>query len=79
MELPRPSSIAWAGIIVGVAAYDYLCPEGELLSERVDAGLENNRLITNLAIGTVALHLLNVLPPKLDPLHIISQLKTPRQ
>lgn len=58
---------AWAGLAAGVVAYDLLCPEGQMLSEGVDRGLEQHRLATGLAVGVTALHLLNVFPQNLDP------------
>ena len=68
----RPSTKAWLGLGVGVAAYDILAPSGETLSERVDTALEGSpikRALTLGAIGVTALHLSNVLPEKYDPFH----------
>lgn len=58
---------AWAGIAVGVLAYELACPDGELLSEGVDRALERHRIATTMAIGVTALHLLNMLPERIDP------------
>lgn len=64
----RPSSVAWAGILGAVAVYELLAPNNETLSHRVDSGLEGrNRYITAGAIGVTALHLLNLIPDKIDP------------
>ena len=60
---------AWAGLAVGVLAYEVLAPDGELMSEGVDRALERHPLITTLAIGATALHLLNILPERIDPFH----------
>lgn len=68
MEL-SPSSKAWIGLGLGVAAYDVFAPKGETLSEGVDRALEHERY-RYLALGGVAitaLHLLNVLPEQYDP------------
>ena len=59
----------WALIGGIVAAHEIACPSGELLSEGADKALERHPVLTTLAIGTVALHLANLLPSKLDPLH----------
>lgn len=40
MERPRASTIGWGVLISSVAAYEYFAPDGELLSERFDSGLE---------------------------------------
>lgn len=70
---------AWIGLAAGVVAYDILCPEGEMLSEGVDRGLEANRTATIAAVGVTALHLLNVLPPSVDPFSLgLSGLKRMR-
>jgi hypothetical protein len=66
----RPAGKAWLGLAAGVLAYDLLCPEGETLSEGVDRGLENHRLATGVAIGTVTLHLMNLWPQHVDPLSL---------
>lgn len=77
MERPRPSTIAWGTVAAGIAAYDFMCPEGETMSERVDSWLENPRTRI-LAIGAVAItasHLLNLLPERIDPFHRLTELK----
>lgn len=73
MRKPEVSTVAWAGLIAGVAAYDMLAPDTQMLSERVDRGLERHPLVTTLAIGATALHLLNVLPEKIDPIHQVAE------
>lgn len=75
MERPKPSSIAWGAIAAGVTAYDMLCPKGDTLSEAADRGLERHPIATRLAIGTVALHLLNAIPERLDPIHYLIKIK----
>lgn len=78
MERPKPSTLAWGGLIAGVAAYDILCPEGETLSERLDPLLENKftKPLVIGAVGITALHLTNILPPNLDPFHRLTSLKS---
>lgn len=60
---------AWLGIAAAVTAYEFLCPEGELLSEGADRAIDKHPVLVPLAIGVVALHLANVLPAHIDPLH----------
>lgn len=75
MERPRPSTLAWAGLVGGVVAYDVLCPKNETLSERLDPVLESapGRAFLYTAIGTTALHLTNLLPDRYDPFNRASQ------
>ena len=77
MERPKPSTLAWTGLAVGVAAYDFLCPPGETLSEGVDRALETRvgRVLALGGIAIVASHLANMLPERYDPLHQLTKLK----
>ena len=59
---------AWAILATGVAVYELTCSEDQLLSVIVDEWLETHPIATRLAISTVALHLLNILPWYIDPL-----------
>lgn len=75
----KPSKLAWAGLVAGVAAYDVFCPSGETMSEGIDRGLESKyRHLIKLGIGMTALHLVNVLPPAIDPLHQLTNIKSRR-
>lgn len=69
--------IMWGAIIGGVLAYEYLCDEGQMLSEVCDRALEKPvvRELTAFAIGSTALHLLNVMPPQIDWIHRLGELK----
>ena len=76
LQVRRPPSIdvrrgdkAWIGVGVGVLAYQLSAPQDELMSEAMDRYLEAHPWITNAAVAAVALHLLNRLPLRLDPLH----------
>lgn len=60
---------AWVGLGLLISAYELACPVGETLSEGIDAALERHRSLTIAAIGVTALHLLNVLPARVDPFH----------
>lgn len=76
MERPKPNNIAWGILISEVILYDYLAPPSQTLSEAVDVALDRHPVITTLAIGVTALHLLNVFEQvglqRLDPIHLIA-------
>jgi hypothetical protein len=61
------AAIGWAALAAGVFAWDMLAPR--TLSEGVDDALERNKTLTYAAVGTVAAHLLNLLPESVDPIH----------
>lgn len=73
------STIAWGVLAAGVATYDALCPHGQTLSEGVDRAIEKHPVLTILAVGAVALHLLNVYEhyglERLDVIHKLAELK----
>lgn len=72
----RPSTAAWTSIGVGVVAYDLLCPQGEQLSQRMDEWLEKHPT-RSLALGITAMtamHLLNMLPERIDPIHHLAMI-----
>lgn len=77
MEKPRPATIAWTSLAIGVTAYDLLCPTGETLSEGVDRALETKtgKVLAIGAIAITATHLANVLPQRCDPLHHMTKWK----
>jgi len=64
----KPSDRAWLFLSGGVVAYEVLALDGELMSEAVDRYLETRPWLTRAVILTVAAHLLNLLPQRLDPL-----------
>ncbi|TDP29777.1 DUF7427 family protein [Nocardia ignorata] len=57
----------WLVLAGAVTALEVVAPEGELLSEGVDRGLEQHPLLVRTAIIITAAHLLNLLPEKIDP------------
>ncbi|WOI85954.1 DUF7427 family protein [Rhodococcus qingshengii] len=83
MKRPKfeAADAAWAGIAVGVLAYDYLCPPGKTLSERMDTYLEHphGKYAAYAAIGVTALHLANVYDRLgikwADPFHQATKMK----
>lgn len=61
----------WAVLIGGVILWDYFAPE--TLSGAVDRALESHRAVTIGAIAITGAHLLNILPPELDPIHQLAE------
>lgn len=57
----------WTALAGVVTALEIVAPEGELLSEGVDRGLERHPLLVRAAIVITAAHLLNLLPERVDP------------
>lgn len=60
----------WAVIGIAVAYHEITCNEGQLLSEVVDRAIDKgpiSRAVVFLAVSVTAGHLLNLLPPKVDP------------
>lgn len=77
MERPRPSTVAWTAVIGSIAAYDFLCPQGEQLSERADEWIEHpvKRRLLELGMAAVALHVCNRVPERYDVIHHLASLK----
>lgn len=61
---------AWCLLAAGVVVFDILAAPGDTLSEQVDVWLVEHPVVTTAVVATVSLHLLNVLPPSFDPLHV---------
>lgn len=60
---------AWIFLGSMILAYETFCPPGELLSEGVDRALLRSPRATRLAVTITALHLLNLIPERVDPYH----------
>lgn len=77
MERPRPSTLAWGGVVGGILAYDLLCPKGEQLSERADEWVEHpvKRRLIEAGMALVALHVCNRIPDRIDPIHRLASLQ----
>lgn len=69
-----PAKAVWLGIGAIVLAHDVLCRDGDTLSEAVDSALESHKAITLGAIAITAMHLANLLPEKIDPIHQFAEL-----
>lgn len=67
---------SWLAIGAFVAVHELACPDGELLSQGVDKAIEKHPVLTTLAVGGVALHLINAIPEKYDPIHQLVNLRT---
>lgn len=68
----RASDRAWIILAAGIATYEVVAQPDELLSEAVDRYLEARPWFTRLLVAVVSAHLLNLIPPKIDPLHRIA-------
>lgn len=72
-SLTAKRAIKWG--IAAITAYEIACPSGETISEGVDELIEKHPLLTRVVIGYTALHMMNLLPEKLDLFHQVSRLK----
>ena len=73
----RQSEKAWLALAAGVTVYEVMCDDGETLSEYLDPLYEHpvKRAFVIGVIGTTALHLMNMLPERVDPFHYATLLK----
>jgi hypothetical protein len=60
---------AWACLGLVIVVYEIVAPENELLSEVVDRFLVSHPIVTRTIVIGLALHLINLLPEQIDPLH----------
>lgn len=63
----RPADRAWLTLAAGVAAWDALCPRGEMLSEASARYTETHRFVWSATVLYFAGHLLHVWGER-DPL-----------
>ena len=66
----RRGDRAWLAIAAGVVTYNISSPEDEMLSVAADRYISSRPVLTRLVISAVALHLMNLIPEKTDPIHI---------
>lgn len=66
----RTATLGWAAIAGGVALFDRYAPE--TLTNR--AHRTEHPVLVKLAVGTVALHIANMIPPQIDPIHKAEQM-----
>ena len=69
----RTSDRAWIILAASIVTYEVIAQPDELLSEAVDRYLDSRPWLTRLIVAVVSAHLLNFIPPRLDPLHLIAQ------
>ena len=69
----RHGDAAWVSLACGILADEIAAPSGELLSEAVDRYRNRHPVITNSLIVYVALHLLRIIPARIDPLHQLAR------
>lgn len=69
MVVPSLSaSQAWAAIAAFVVVHELFCEEEHLLSRGYDRGLDLSPELVYGATALVVAHLLNLIPPKVDPI-----------
>jgi hypothetical protein len=56
-------------MILGIIMYEVFAPPSQLLSEAIDRALLRHPVLVRVGIMLVALHLINALPTKYDPIH----------
>ena len=66
---------AWVVVAAVVIVHEISAPAGHLLSEGVDRALERRPWLTRAAVVYLAAHLLNLVPPRIDPLHRLATLR----
>ena len=69
----RPSDKAWIALGIGVLAWDMVCPDDEMLSEASRRYAKSHRIAARAVVASVALHLIDLLPPWVDPIHRIGR------
>jgi hypothetical protein len=59
---------AWLAILAGVAGYEFVCPDEELLTRGLHRCLQRHPVTPRLVVVLVALHLCKWLPRWADPI-----------
>lgn len=67
--------LGWATLTIGVMVYELHAPQGQLLSEGIDRALIRYPNLTRFIVTIVALHLLNLIPQRIDPLHRVATVR----
>lgn len=70
----RYGTKAWIGLGVYLGIVEALAPPGETLSETVDDWIEHHpgKALWYGLVGFVGAHLLNLVPPRYDPIHRVT-------
>lgn len=74
----REAALGWAALAGLIVAYEVVAPEGQLLSEEMDRALIRWPVASRVVVAIVALHLLNMIPDHVDPLHRVATLRRVR-
>lgn len=69
----RYGTKAWIGLAAYLLIVEARAPKGETLSERVDLWIEKHpgKAVWHAGVFAVGAHLLNIIPPRIDPIHRI--------
>lgn len=70
----REAALGWVVVGAVVLTYEVIAPDGQLLSEGIDRALEKHPIATRIGVGLVAMHLLNLIPDRVDPVHRLALL-----
>ena len=71
-----PADRAWLTLAAGITAWDLTCPPGQTLSAAASRYHRRRPWLTRTAIAYLGLHLLGVIPARVDPLHTLTRVRT---
>lgn len=60
---------AWLILVAHIVLYEIACPLGQTYSEEADRWIEAHPVRTRILVLLVALHLINAIPSRVDPIH----------
>lgn len=63
------ASNGWLATLIVILGFELACMPGETLSEGVDRWIEVHPVRTRILVLLVALHLINAIPSRVDPIH----------
>lgn len=69
----RTAREAWFALLGLIIFWEVYCPPGALLSEGIDEMIVRWPVTTRFVVLLVALHLVNWLPARFDPLHQLAK------
>ncbi|WP_131810141.1 hypothetical protein [Mycolicibacterium mucogenicum] len=72
-----PGSRAVAALAAGALAHEITCDEGEYITDVFRRAKARWPVLTQIAVLVTAAHLLNYLPPQVDPYHRVGLLLSP--
>lgn len=65
----QPEDYACLALAVGVVGWNVCAPPGHTISEGCDRYLAANRVVTELVLASLYLHVSNRIPNRFDPIH----------